>query len=283
MVNAMYSLIVTTQGDRIEEFNRLLESLKLQTFSNFELIVVDQSTTTAIEVICNKYAYKVNHYRTGKKMSLSAARNIGLRLATGDYVAFPDDDCWYPADLLLQIDSCFSSHPEISCVCCCGYDPELGRPLSSRVSSNAVVNISEINALRYPMSIGIFAKFDKTIFFDEELGAGTKWGAGEESDYVLKLLDKGHKIMYFRDILVYHPYNNNSTTFQINKTYRYGQGYGALIKKAVKRGQKEVLVEYFIVLIRSLGGCVVNIVRLNPVWRNYHARIKGLVNGLISA
>ena len=129
------------------------------------------------------------------------------------------------------------------------------------------------------MSIGIFAKTNNSIRFDEELGAGAKWGSGEESDYILQLLNKNYKIKFYRRILVYHPYNNEVSNLQVKKSYRYGQGYGALINKAISRGQRGVLIDYYVVLIRSLGGYVLLSFRKNRLSKNYIARIKGMLNG----
>ena len=152
-----------------------------------------------------------------------------------------------------------------------------------KVAINKNVPINTRNALCYPISIGIFGKRDNTIQFDEELGAGTKWGSGEESDYILQLLKHKKKILYVPSILVYHPYINVPTKEYINKTYRYGQGYGALIKKALKRKQIGVLVDLFSIVIHSIGGVVFYTIRGNSKKNIYLNRIKGIINGLSKA
>jgi len=274
-----FSLIVTTQGNRMNEFFRLLESLEEQTYSNFELIVIDQSHGTDVKDACETMGFQKKIISTKSLISLSHARNLGLNVINGDIVAFPDDDCWYPRNLLEQIKSCFDNDSSLDCICCCGYDPDKKRTLSKRISRQDVVNISTINALRYPMSIGIFAKSKSNIRFDEELGAGTKWGSGEESDYILQLLNQQYIIKFYSKILVYHPYNNDASELQAQKSYRYGQGYGALIKKATGRKQRGVLFDYYIVLFRSLGGFILYSLKRDKLSNNYISRIKGMFDG----
>ena len=274
-----FSLIVTTQGNRMNEFLRLLKSLEEQTYTNFELIVIDQSQGADVKDSCENKEFQIKRISTKGLVSLSHARNLGLNEINGDIVAFPDDDCWYPRNLLEQINNCFNTDSSLDCVCCCGYDPDKKRTLSKRISNKDVVNISTINALRYPMSIGIFAKSKSNIRFDEELGAGTKWGSGEESDYILQLLNQKYIIKFYSKILVYHPYNNEASELQSEKSYRYGQGYGALIKKAVKRGQKGVLIDYYVVLLRSFGGYVIYSIKRNRLSNNYISRINGIIDG----
>ena len=40
------------------------------------------------------------------------ARNAGLAAASGEIIAFPDDDCWYPVDLLNRIDDWFNANSQ---------------------------------------------------------------------------------------------------------------------------------------------------------------------------
>lgn len=274
-----FSLIVTTQGNRMEEFVRLLDSLSIQTYDNFELIVIDQSRGDEVKKVCNDVNFQKSIISTSDVVSLSHARNLGLRLIEGDIVAFPDDDCWYPQQLLEQVKKCFESKLSIDCVCCCGYDPEKKRTLSKRAPKQGIVRINTINALKYPMSIGIFAKTACKIYFDENLGVGTKWGSGEESDYILQLLYNNRSVIYYSNILVYHPYHNEVSNEQAEKNYQYGLGYGALIKKAINRGQFGVLLDYYTVIFRSIGGYLFYKVQRNMLCKNYIMRIKGIIHG----
>lgn len=73
---------------------RCIDSILAQTFTDFELILVDDGSPDACGKICDEYALqdkriKVIHKKNG---GLPEARNAGLEVATGDYIGFVDSD-----------------------------------------------------------------------------------------------------------------------------------------------------------------------------------------------
>lgn len=78
-----------------------LGSIKSQTYSNYELIVVDNgSTDNTKEVIGNLAWDKLNYYYQNDTGSVAGPRNTGIKLAKGEYIAFLDsDDLWYSQKL----------------------------------------------------------------------------------------------------------------------------------------------------------------------------------------
>src|SRR5215216_6425040 len=110
------SLVMGTV-DETYKVGRLLASLDAQTHRNFELIVVDQNSDKRVAPILAPYKKKfpMLHIRSECK-GLSKARNLGLQYVSGDIIAFPDDDCRYPPELLETVVQFFISHPEIDCL-----------------------------------------------------------------------------------------------------------------------------------------------------------------------
>ena len=96
------SLILATK-DRVKEIERFMQSLTHQGNGGLELIVVDQNADDRLESILenSKLSFPIIHLRS--EVGLSRARNVGMAFATGDTIAFPDDDCWYPAGLLARV------------------------------------------------------------------------------------------------------------------------------------------------------------------------------------
>lgn len=279
--NGMFSLIVTTRNSRQEEFKRFIDSLISQSYSNFELIVVNQGNDEDISNIIKPCRFVVKEIPS-QLISLSKARNLGLKEAEGDFIAFPDDDCWYDSDLLKRVYTMFNKW-QADCISCNVYDPISKRNLSAYKRRKKYVKINELNATRYTISVGIFCK-NNIEQFDEELGVGAKWGAGEETDYIYRLLKKGFNMVYCRDVKVYHPYNLEINNSDIQKAYKYGVGYGALVKKTIKRKQILIIVEYLITIIRTIGGIVVyGIKNKRLVSQYYFYRLKGMIFGLKNA
>lgn len=75
---------------------RLLDSVKNQTFTNFEVILVDDGSTDRTGLICDKCIKSDARFSAIhiSNRGISNARNIGIQKATGNYIAFLDGDDW---------------------------------------------------------------------------------------------------------------------------------------------------------------------------------------------
>ena len=87
---------------KVEKYlSQCLDSIVNQTYSNLEIILVDDGSPDACGEICDYYAgqdkrIKVIHQENS---GLSEARNTGIRQATGEYLLFVDSDDWLLPDL----------------------------------------------------------------------------------------------------------------------------------------------------------------------------------------
>ncbi|MGD9614511.1 MAG: glycosyltransferase family 2 protein [Alphaproteobacteria bacterium] len=99
-----------------------IESVLAQTFEDWELILVDDGSTDRATEIAKCYAaqdprrIRYAEHPGHENRGMSASRNLGLRLARGEYVAFLDaDDIWLPRRLEVHIDL-LDRHPEVELV-----------------------------------------------------------------------------------------------------------------------------------------------------------------------
>ena len=95
----MPSISVIVPVYQAEKFlHRCLDSVARQTFSDWELILVDDGSTDGSAALCDRLAAKDNRVRVfhrKKNQGVSEARNLGSNEAKGDYIAFLDaDDCY---------------------------------------------------------------------------------------------------------------------------------------------------------------------------------------------
>lgn len=276
----MFSLIVTTQGDRNRDFIRLCDSLEQQTYKKFELILIDQTEGDELKAILERYSFKYVQKKI-EKSSLSRARNMGLDLVSGDIVAFPDDDCWYPRTLLEDMKGKFDTE-SAEVICCNAKDPIRNVYLNRTQTKCECVEIHPANSFRYIKSITIFARYTRIreLRYDERFGVGARWGSGEETDYLLQMIYEGARVLFFSKIDVYHPYHDDSDSVSLKKVYTYGVGFGALIEKSVRnRKQYGTLWEYYKTVIRSVGGVVVYLIKRNEKYKIYINRLKGMKEG----
>lgn len=101
----LFSIIIAAHN--VEDYvSDCLESLKRQSFTNFEVLIIDDASTDstlkmARQCIDNDPRFRL--FRQTENKGQSAARNIGLSNADGDYILFLDSDDYYRDDALQTI------------------------------------------------------------------------------------------------------------------------------------------------------------------------------------
>lgn len=97
----VFSVIVPVYNGE-QYLHKCVDSILSQTFSDLELILVDDGSTDNCPKICDEYAMKDSRVKVIHQVNqgVSIARNMGLSEATGEYVAFCDGDDYYKNNLL---------------------------------------------------------------------------------------------------------------------------------------------------------------------------------------
>ncbi len=104
--------IITPTHNRPDSLRGCLAALQRQTYPDFESIVVDDGGSEATRAMVAAEFPHV-HYHAQAKQGPAAARNLGLQAATGDIIAFTDDDCEAPPDWLARLVDGYARHPEV--------------------------------------------------------------------------------------------------------------------------------------------------------------------------
>ena len=279
------SLIVTS-CDRQPELDRFSLSLSQQTFAgDVEVIFVAQGRAEFRLISPGNTNIRLIERRVRGRISLSKARNIGIKEASGDVVGFPDDDCWYEPDLLAGVVEYYMSHPNVDCICANVYDPESSRPLGGYRPRGLARRVTYWNIFRLGNSNGIFVRNEALKrtgeLFDERLGVGTKIGSGEEVEFLGRILDAGCTIEYLDRLSVYHEVRDNQVE-GIDKVFNYAVGFGYVNGSFLRRGHVQVLAFLAEVVTRSSGGIVLYfLVRERRVL--WIGRLRGITRGFIAA
>ena len=181
------SVIIPTYN-RAHLVGRAIRSVLAQTFRDFELIVVDDSSTDDTEDVIGSFADpRIRYLRHETNRGGATARNTGIRVACGEYIAFLDsDDEWLPEKLERQLSTFLDSDLRPLGVVRCG----LFRLLQSRwTEANPIARgwlyetiLSRKLDIVGPPTLLVKRQIEgKTLMFDESLPANQDW------DYLLRL------------------------------------------------------------------------------------------------
>ncbi|HWA34400.1 MAG TPA: glycosyltransferase [Cyclobacteriaceae bacterium] len=106
-----YSVIIPVYN-RPAELDELLRSLTEQTFSDFEVIVVDDGSQQTSQTICESYSSRLStQYFFKPNSGPGPSRNYGFEKATGQYFVLFDSDCILPPTYFAAVEKFLASNP----------------------------------------------------------------------------------------------------------------------------------------------------------------------------
>jgi glycosyltransferase involved in cell wall biosynthesis len=148
------SVIVPTYQRR-EMVGRAIASALAQTFTDFELIVVDDGSTDGTESAVQNLDQRIRYVRQENR-GVSAARNTGIRLARGPIVALLDsDDCWLPRHLEI-VTALLARYPN-AVLCSTSPRVEVGgrQPIEQAELIDALPTLFVENIVGVPASVAV--------------------------------------------------------------------------------------------------------------------------------
>lgn len=209
---------------------RCVDSIIEQTFTDFELILVDDGSPDRCGEICDQYAetdrrVKVIHKENG---GLSDARNAGIDIAKGIYLSFIDSDDWVE-DTFLEVlyTEAEKNSADISVV---NYHEEYEnvRREAKQVDNRILTGIEALNYLYRPNHLAIYSCIVCNKLFKKELFDNIRFPVGklnEDSFTIHKLLYKADRICFTgNDLYCYYQRNNSimHETFSEKRLDEYG-------------------------------------------------------------
>ncbi|WP_373355208.1 glycosyltransferase family 2 protein [Pseudoroseicyclus sp. CXY001] len=259
------SLIVCSIG-RTDKLSRLANSLALQSWRDFELVLVDQAEPGVVDQFVADLPFWLTVSRIRTPRGLSRGRNAGLRVARGAIIALPDDDAWLPNTLVADVIAHFESSPQ--CAFICGVTRDATGNLSNGTFLGRQSEIDRTNVFRSGNSNAIFVRIEAMRAvggFNESLGvgAGTPFGAGEETDLMLRLLQAGESGLFLPELMVHHDQISpvqqklNGEAF-LQRATTYAQGYGRVLRL---HGYSRFFVLWKI--FRNIGALILALLRVD--------------------
>lgn len=256
-----FSLIMATYGEtKVPFIKKFIEGLKNQTYKDFELIIVDQNEGNIVKDLIKDIK---SDFITCIKCSpgLSHARNKGMRYAKGQILAFPDDDCLYPENMLKDVHNFLKTQISVNILAIDTKDINTLEKLPYTKKVSGEFRVSKNKIFKTITSISIFCKNCDGLYFDEKLGLGSKYPSCEEFDFVTKALKNGKTCFFSDKICVLHPNHKEfNTKTLIKKIKIHALGHGAYFRKHITYIYPMAL---YYMLISPIGGILYSLLKLD--------------------
>nr|WP_289037943.1 glycosyltransferase family 2 protein [uncultured Allobacillus sp.] len=237
MGHYLVSVVITTYKRDKKVLKRAIDSVLKQTYTSFELIVVDDNGLNneyqkGVEEVVNsvKTIKGIKLIKHEMNQGAQKARNTGIKNASGKYIAFlDDDDEWLDRKLELQIDKFRDADDDnLGLVYCWYYKyKQLGEDRYDKILQKSTIKTQRVNKeLLYKNFIGstsfpLIKKecFDNVGYFDENLEA--------KQDYDMWIrISKKYKVDYIAEPLcIYYDHFEERITNNIAKKVRAEQTF----------------------------------------------------------
>jgi len=203
----MFFSIIVPIYNRPDEARELLESLSAQTYTDFELVLVEDGSPKPCADEVEKFRSKINiNYIVKENSGRSDTRNVGMKNAKGDYFIFFDSDCIIPPHYFETVNKmltedyadCFggpdNEHPSFNKM-----QKAINYAMTSFWTTGGIrggkVNMEKFKPRTFNMG------FSRAVY---EKTGGFKDMYGEDIDLSIRISDAGFKTKLYHDAFVYH-------------------------------------------------------------------------------
>lgn len=202
----MISIIVPIY--KVEDYlRRCVDSFLAQTYRDFELILVDDGSPDSCGKICDEYAVqdarvKVIHKENG---GLSDARNAGMNIAKGEYIAFVDSDDWvspYYLEKLLDGLLCIDAD-----ICECNVLSTAGEVIDVSVDTTHPQSFSSQDAMLQLIYDGVFHQHVWNKLYRREVIKDIFFPKGkinEDEFWTYQVFGNTSRVSKINDVLYYY-------------------------------------------------------------------------------
>ena len=219
--NPLISVIVTIYNNE-KYIKTCLDSLLVQTFQDFEIVVIDDGSTDQTSKVLDQYStnsrLKIHHQPNA---GVSAARNQGLKLSRGKLVCFVDSDDYVAKNYLEKLVAPLLQDSTID-IAVCGYqeiyqDHQASYPLKPQLltgyqaTKNLLLNQRDFDVLAWNKL------YKKSLFTDYDI----LYPVGqihEDNLTTYKLYSVAKNVQYLEDILYFYQRKNSRITKDFSST-----------------------------------------------------------------
>ena len=202
-----YAIIVPVYN-RPDEVAELLESLTLQTFKDFEVIIVEDGSQNPCETVCKQYEKLLDiKYFIKENSGPGQSRNYGAAHSTGEYLLILDSDVVLPAGYLAVIEKELRREPVDAfggpdCAHNSFTDTQkaISYSMTSFFTTGGIRGGKKKLDKFYPRSFNMGIRRDVY----ERLGGFSKMRFGEDIDFSIRIFKAGYTCRLFPEAWVWH-------------------------------------------------------------------------------
>lgn len=245
---------------------RCIKSIINQTYTNVEILLIDDGSTDNSYEICHQYSKSYENIKAFHKRNegLSSTRNFGIYKAKGKYISFIDSDDFVASNFLEELYwNLIKEDSDIS-VCSIYKFTKENKINKKSIVTKTLKNFNRYNAMKELIKFNgkltnhaVNKLYKKELFKEVNFLVGKKF---EDIDFMYKILNESKKISTFDDKLYYYYIRNNSITGNLKKNDIYDkidiilkrdefikENYNNLLDSC-----NEYLVHSFIVIFKQL-------------------------------
>lgn len=230
MKKMKYSIIIPVYN--VEEYlDRCLKSILNQTYSNYEVIIVNDGSPDNSDNIIKSYEKEDKRFKGYKKVNggLSDARNYGLKYATGDYLIFIDADDYIENNYLEKVNDVLEKNKDIDVLKFKIKLVDEGGNLirmENGLNKEGVTSFEELVKLEFLEPAWSYVY--KLSFWKENNFTYLKGMIHEDFGLTPEILMKANKIYYLNSYLYNYVQRNGSIMSSNNKEKLHKKAYDML-------------------------------------------------------
>ena len=193
-------LLSMNRKDRLE---RCLRSVQKQTFADMEIIVVDNASCDGTGDMVRSLFPDARYFYLSNNLGVPGGRNYGVRMSTGEFCVFVDDDAVFAGDdSFNRVVSYFRSDNRLGCIAFRIVQPSDGCEEYKSIPRADKKIIHEDYECSYFCGAGFACR--RSLFLKMGMFWESLFFIGEESDFSYRLLNEGYKILRSSAISVIH-------------------------------------------------------------------------------
>lgn len=259
----MFFSIIIPLYNRPQEIDELLATLTQQTYTQFEVLVIEDGSVQDAKLIVDKYKDQLDlHYFVKENEGQGFTRNFGFERARGDYFVIFDSDCLIPSDYLETVKDYLYEHkldayggPDAAHDSFTPVQKAISYAMTSPFTTGGIRGNKKHIGQFHPRSFNMGVS--RKVW--ENVGGFVLTRLGEDIEYSIRIHEQGYKIGLIPAAKVYHKRRTSFAQF-----YKQLHFFGRARINIYKHFPKELKLVHFFPSAFTLA--LISTVILNFVW-----------------